>query len=174
MAVCVLREHCRSAHSAASDDPTGGSRAVARNRNGQAAAPSRCVTRRARRLPLSLTEWESDFHIRDWGRTVHEFCGLEGVFLRSFLVNRQRDLHGQELLALLKLPVNLAFLTSPTHTAKYPSRFTNTFHRSRGLSAPSAEDPGQASWSPVLVQRVASEGWGGCGQVPFLLAERAQ
>jgi hypothetical protein len=39
--MCVLREHCRSAHPATSDDPTGGSLAVTRNRSGHAAAPSR-------------------------------------------------------------------------------------------------------------------------------------
>jgi hypothetical protein len=27
---------------------------------------------------------------------------------------------------------------------------------------------------PLLAQRAASEGWGGNGQVPFLLAERAR
>jgi hypothetical protein len=43
-----LREHRRSAHSATSDDPAGGSSAIARNRNGQAAAPSRRVKRRPR------------------------------------------------------------------------------------------------------------------------------
>jgi hypothetical protein len=32
----------------------------------------------------------------------------------------------------------------------------------------------QTRWSPVLVQRAVSEGWGGSGQVPFLLAERAR
>lgn len=88
--MCVLREHRRSAHSATSDDPTGGSRAVARNRNGQAAAPSGRVTRRAKSLPLSLIEWDSDFHIRDWGRNVRESCGLDGVSPRSFLDYRKR------------------------------------------------------------------------------------
>ena len=37
---CVLREHCRSAHSAASDDPTGRGHAVTQNRRSDAAAPS--------------------------------------------------------------------------------------------------------------------------------------
>ena len=106
MAVCVLREHCRSTHSAASDDPTGGSCAVARNRNGQTAAPSRRLARRARRLPPSLIEWDSDFHIRDWGRPVHESCGLDGVSPRSFLASSPHrkipfTLHEQRLIGHL-------------------------------------------------------------------------
>lgn len=37
---CVLREHRRSAHSAASDDSTGRGHAVTQNRRSDAAAPS--------------------------------------------------------------------------------------------------------------------------------------
>ena len=48
MAMCVLREHCRSAHPKTSDDPTGGSFEVTWKRSGHAAAPSRaqsdCLT----------------------------------------------------------------------------------------------------------------------------------
>ena len=40
LAMCVLREYCRSAHPEASDDPTSGSIAVTRNRIGDAADPS--------------------------------------------------------------------------------------------------------------------------------------
>ena len=35
-------------------------------------------------------------------------------------------------------------------------------------------EDGVAGTIPVLAQRAASEGWGGSGQVPSLLAERAR
>jgi hypothetical protein len=70
--MCVLWEHHRSAYSAISDDPTGGSGAVAGNRSGHAATPSRAQSNGLGIYPILLTAWDSDFEIRDWSGSIHE------------------------------------------------------------------------------------------------------
>ena len=151
--MCVLWEHCRSAHSAASDDPTGGSGAVARNSSGQTAAPSRRLTRRARRLPLSLIEWDSDFHIRDWGRTVHESCEE-----RASLVVRSSIVVSEPSATRIDETPGQPRLSLQPHTRRNPLHASQTTcHRSRSVIAPSAKDPGQARWPLVFVQRAVAD-----------------